>query len=84
MTTIKDHNFNDTNKLIDLNRHIGHSKNDLHKDVTVSVYFREPIDIKSAKDLIDNMDFKIDLGYKYICEMMNEKYNNIILEDLKL
>lgn len=74
----------DTNKLIDLKRLIGHSKNDLHKDVTVSVYFREPIDIKSAKDLIDNMDFKIDLGYKYICEMMNEKYNNIILEDLKL
>jgi hypothetical protein len=30
------------------------------------------------------MDFKIDTGYKFIKEMMNERYNNIILKDLTL
>ena len=32
----------------------------------------------------DNIDFKIDTGYRFIKGMMNERYNNIILKDLKL
>ena len=72
------------NKLIEIKKLVGHTKNDLHKDITVSTYFREPLDIKYAKSLVDNMDFKIDTGYKFIKGMMNEKYNNIILKDLKL
>ena len=75
---------NDMNKLIEIKKLVGHTKEDLHKDVTVSTYFREPLDIQYAKSLVDNMDFKIDTGYKFIKGMMNEKYNNIILKDLKL
>lgn len=74
----------DMNKLIELKKLIGHTQKDLHKDVTISSYYREPIDIKYSKDLVDNIDFKIDKGYKFIKKMMNERYNNEILRDLKI
>lgn len=74
----------DMNKLIELKKLIGHTQKDLHKDVTISSYYREPIDIKYSKDLVDNMDFKIDKGYKFIKKMMNERYNNKILYDLNI
>ena len=38
------------------------------------------MEIKYSKQLMDNIDLKIDKGYKHIKEMMNEKYNNIILK----
>lgn len=72
----------DTNKLIELKKLIGHTSKDLHKDVTIGVYHREPMEIKYSKYLMDNIDLKIDKGYKHIKEMINEKYNNIILKDL--
>ncbi|WP_323660177.1 hypothetical protein [Aliarcobacter butzleri] len=61
-----------------------HTQKDLHKDVTISSYYREPIDIKYSKDLVDNIDFKIDTGYKFIKKMINERYNNQILMDLNI
>ncbi len=42
------------------------------------------MEIKYSKYLMDNIDFKIDTGYRFIKGMMNERYNNIILKDLKL
>jgi hypothetical protein len=72
------------NKLIEIKKLIGHTKDDLHKDVTITSYFREPLDIQYAKSLVDTMDFKIDTGYKFIKELMNERCNNIILKDLEL
>ena len=74
----------DMNKLIEIKKLIGHTKDDLHKDVTITSYFREPLDIQYAKSLVDTMDFKIDTGYKFIKELMNERCNNIILKDLEL
>ena len=74
----------DMNKLIELKKLIGHTQKDLHKDVTISSYYREPIDIKYSKDLVDNIDFKIDTGYKFIKKMINERYNNQILMDLNI
>lgn len=74
----------DTNKLIELKKLIGHTNKDLHKDITIEVYYREPMEIKYSKQLMDNIDFKIQSGYKFIKSMMNEKYNNIILKNLKL
>ena len=74
----------DTNKLIELKKLIGHTNKDLHKDITIEVYYREPMEIKYSKQLMDNIDLKIDKGYKHIKEMMNEKYNNIILKDLTI
>ena len=73
----------DTNKLIDLKKLIGHTSKDLHKDVTIGVYHREPMEIKYSKYLMDNIDLKIDTGYKFIKGMMNEKYNNTILKSLE-
>ena len=74
----------DTNKLIELKKLIGHTNKDLHKDITIEVYYREPMEIKYSKQLMDNIDLKIDKGYKHIKEMMNEKYNNIILKDITI
>lgn len=74
----------DMNKLVEIKKLVGHTKKDLHKDVTISTYFREPLDIQYAKNLIDNIDFKIEEGYRFIKEMMNERYNNEILRDLKI
>lgn len=74
----------DVNKLIELKKLIGHTNKDLHKDITIEVYYREPMEIKYSKYLMDNIDFKIDTGYRFIKGMMNERYNNIILKDLKL
>lgn len=74
---------NDMNKLIEIKKLVGHTKEDLHKDTTITSYFREPLDIQYAKKLVDNMEFKIDKGYKFIKGLMNERYNNIILKDLK-
>mgnify|MGYP003608517885 CR=1 FL=1 len=73
----------DINKLIELKKLIGHTNKDLHKDITIEVYYREPMEIKHSKYLMDNIDLKIDKGYKHIKEMINEKYNNVILKDLK-
>jgi hypothetical protein len=42
------------------------------------------MEIKYSKQLMDNIDLKIDKGYKHIKEMMNEKYNNIILKDITI
>ena len=42
------------------------------------------MEIKYSKQLMGNIDLKIDKGYKHIKEMMNEKYNNIILKDLTI
>lgn len=44
----------------------------------------KPMEIKYSKQLMDNIDLKIDKGYKHIKEMMNEKYNNIILKDITI
>jgi integrase len=73
----------DINKLIELKKLIGHTNKDLHKDVTIEVYYREPMEIKYSKYLMDNIDLKIDKGYKHIKEMMNERYNDVILKDLE-
>ena len=74
----------DTNKLIELKKLIGHTNRDLHKDITIEVYYREPMEIKYSKYLMDNIDLKVDNGYKHIKEMMNEKYNNVILRDITI
>ena len=39
--------------------------------------------LKYSKYLMDNIDLKIDTGYKFIKGMMNEKYNNTILKSLE-
>ena len=39
----------DVNKLIELKKLIGHTNKDLHKDITIEVYYREPMEIKYSK-----------------------------------
>ena len=57
---------------------------DLHKDITIHHYFREPIEILRAKQLIENLDFGIEEGYNILKERMNIKYNFEILKELNI
>ncbi|MCT7535050.1 hypothetical protein N5T95_05885 [Aliarcobacter cryaerophilus] len=71
-----------TNKLLQLKQLIGHTTKDLHKDITIHHYFREPIEILKAKELIENLDFGIEEAYNILKEKMNIKYNFEILREL--
>lgn len=73
-----------TNKLLQLKQLIGHTTKDLHKDITIHHYFREPIEILKAKELIENLDFGIEEGYAILKERMNIKYNFQILRELDI
>lgn len=73
-----------TNKLLQLKQLIGHTTKDLHKDITIHHYFREPIEILKAKELIENLDFGIEEGYNILKERMNIKYNFEILKELNI
>ena len=71
------------NKLLQLKQLIGHTTKDLHKDVTVEHYFREPIEILKAKNLIENLDFGILEGYEALREKMVAKYG-VIQKELNI
>ncbi|WP_129075566.1 site-specific integrase [Aliarcobacter trophiarum] len=73
-----------TNKLLQLKQLIGHTTKDLHKDITIHHYYREPIEILKAKELIENLDFGIVEGYNILKERMNIKYNFEILRELNI
>lgn len=73
-----------TNKLLQLKQLIGHTTKDLHKDITIHHYYREPIEILKAKELIENLDFGIEEGYAILKERMNIKYNFEILRELNI
>ena len=72
------------NKLLQLKQLIGHTTKDLHKDITIHHYFREPIEILRAKELIESLDFGIEKGYNILKERMNIKYNFEILKELNI
>ncbi|MCT7632075.1 MULTISPECIES: site-specific integrase [Aliarcobacter] len=72
------------NKLLQLKQLIGHTTKDLHKDITIHHYYREPIEILKAKELIENLDFGIEEGYNILKERMNTKYNFQILRELNI
>ncbi len=70
-------------KYVNLKKLIGHTKKDLHKDVTIQSYFRENKELDYAKNLVDNIDFRIDTGYNSIKLLMEKNYKTI-LQDIKL
>ena len=63
---------------INLKKLIGHTTEDLHKDVSINSYYREGLEIEFSKKLIDDMDFEIDEGYEKIQTLTKEKYPNIL------
>ena len=63
---------------INLKKLIGHTTEDLHKDVLINSYYREGLEIEFSKKLIDDMDFEIDEGYEKIQTLTKEKYPNIL------
>lgn len=69
--------------LINLKKLIGHTSDDLHKDVTINSYYQESLEIEFAKKLIDDMEFHIDDGYNKIKSLICTKYP-IILYSLNL
>lgn len=64
--------------IINLKKLIGHTRDDLHKDITINSYFKEALDIKFSKELIDDMNFHIDDGYEKLKSLINIKYPKII------
>lgn len=71
-------------KLVQLKKLIGHTSSDIHKDVTITHYDRDEIELKKGKSLIDAIDFKLDEGYKEIKRLIIEQYGEPILDlDIK-
>lgn len=72
--------WNDKEKLIQLKKLIGHTSDDIHKDVTITHYDREEIELSRAKTLIDTIEFNIDDGYKVIQELLFKNYNEVVID----
>lgn len=67
-------------KLIQLKKLIGHTSEDIHKDITITHYDRDEIELSKGKSLIDNIDFEINEGYEEIKKLMIENYGEPILD----
>jgi integrase len=67
-------------KLIQLKKLIGHTSEDIHKDITITHYDREEIELSKGKSLIDNINFEINEGYEEIKQLMIENYGEPILD----
>jgi len=67
-------------KLIQLKKLIGHTHEDIHKDITIEHYDKEELELSKGKVLIDNMDFMVDEGYEAVRELMLKKIDEILLE----
>lgn len=72
--------WDDKEKLIQLKKLIGHTTDDIHKDITITHYHRDEMELLKGKSLIDNIDFEIDEGYEEIQRLMIEKYGEPILD----
>lgn len=66
-------------KLIQLKKIIGHTSSDIHKDITITHYDRDEIELTKSKSLIDNIDFGIQEGFEEIKSLMTEQYGEPIL-----
>jgi len=68
---------------VNIKKLVGHEEGELKDDVTVDSYFKEGLEIKSAYDLIMDIDFNIDKAQEYLEEITSKRFIPVI-KNLKM